>query len=170
MSEENSQEQQTEHKEFSILLNQLRDELKDISKLENLKELSNKLGLTQNIQFWGALQGNELAEKMNEYKIMVVPSLYKEGFGIVALEGLACDCRLIVSDSGGLKEAAGDFSPVFSPGDFEKLSEHLQKELSRETDENGLQIKNKFLSSHTRNSVAGQYIQYFNQIIQTAAW
>ena len=38
---------------------------------------------------------------------LVVPTAVPEGFGIVALEGIACGCVVIGTETGGLKDAIG---------------------------------------------------------------
>ena len=54
---------------------------------------------------------------MNRHRVMVVPSIWEEPFGIVALEGLACGCEVVIARSGGLPEATGPFGVTFKRGD-----------------------------------------------------
>ena len=53
---------------------------------------------------------------------MIVPSLYKEAFGIVALEGLASGCQVIGSDGDGISAAIGDCGLLFKKGDAKDLA------------------------------------------------
>ena len=64
----------------------------------NLENLSSSLNITSSINFTGYLKGNSLIEELNRHEIMVVPSLWHEPFGVVALEGMACGCAMLVSD------------------------------------------------------------------------
>ena len=48
-----------------------------------------------------------MVEELNRHEIMVVPSRWNELFGVVALEGMACGCAMLVSDGGGLPDAVG---------------------------------------------------------------
>src|ERR1043165_1619720 len=64
-----------------------------------------QLGMTEQIIFVGAKNGQELTELLNAHRIMVVPSRWKEPFGLVALEGIACGCAVIGSDARGLPAA-----------------------------------------------------------------
>ena len=59
------------------------------------------------ITFGGIKRDQELCETICHHKIIVVPSLEPEPFGIVALEGLACGCLVVASNHGGLPEAVG---------------------------------------------------------------
>ena len=51
------------------------------------------------ITFIGVKRDRELSEIIADHKILVVPSLEPEPFGIVALEGLACGCLVVASAS-----------------------------------------------------------------------
>ena len=89
---------------------------------KKLKNLAKKLGLANVIQFTGILTGGNLVKTLNNHKIMVVPSLCEDGFGLVALEGLACGCRLIVSNKGGLPEAIGKCGTVYNAQSVDELA------------------------------------------------
>src|SRR5690606_21727500 len=83
---------------------------------EKLKDLARQLGIERNILFKGVLQGEELARELHKYRYILVPSLSREAFGIVALEGMACGCVPIVADRCGLEEAVGRFGFTFRRG------------------------------------------------------
>ena len=80
-----------------------------------------KLSLLRNVRFMGTLKGTELAACLNEHRYQLVPSLWKEPFGIAALEGIACGCIPLVSDGGGLPDAVGKAGKVFRRGDLMDL-------------------------------------------------
>lgn len=71
------------------------------------------------------MSGRELVAELNRHRYLLVPSLWKEPFGIVALEGMACGCWPIVVDGGGLPEAIGNLGTVFTRGDVNDLSEKM---------------------------------------------
>jgi glycosyltransferase involved in cell wall biosynthesis len=80
-----------------------------------LKERAQRLGVGASIRFTGALRGASLVDKLREHRCLVVPSLWEEPFGIVALEGLACCDIVIASRRGGLPEAVGACGIVVEP-------------------------------------------------------
>ena len=84
-----------------------------------LQELSTKLGVSSRVYFLGMLSGEPLKEAYRAHAVLIVPSLLKEAFGIVALEGLASGCRVVVTDCGGLPEAVGQLGLVAAPKPFE---------------------------------------------------
>lgn len=69
--------------------------------------------LSDSVTFLGPLKGHELASVLNRHQILVVPSRWREPFGIVALEGLACGCVVIAANEGGLPDAVGNAGVIF---------------------------------------------------------
>lgn len=71
-----------------------------------LRALARSLGVEEHAAFLGRVDEEELVELYNRAPILLAPSRY-EAFGITALEAAACGCVPVVSDVGGLPEAAG---------------------------------------------------------------
>jgi len=131
--------------------------------MEKLQSKVDELSLSQSIKFLGFKQNEELARLLNRHRTMIVPSMDVEGFGIVALEGLACGCHMIVSNAGGLSEAVDQFGDVFQMGSVSELSILLEKSLDRpyhEIKENKDLLA--YLAEHSRASVAASYLSVFN--------
>ena len=100
------------------------------------------------------------------HRVMIVPSISAEGFGIVALEGLACGCRMLVSDAGGLPEAVGQFGAVFPMGDVQALTNLLEECLANPEVEAMSEAKMAYLQDHRAQNVARKYLDVF----AGAAW
>ncbi len=96
-----------------------------------LRAQARQLGITGQVAFTGRLAGEELVRTLNAHRIVVVPSVWEEPFGLVALEALACGCIPLVAASGGLPEAAGPAGVVFARGDSAALAERLAALLAR---------------------------------------
>jgi len=62
---------------------------------------SNNLG---NIVYVGKVENRELTPYYNAADVVIVPSLYEEGFGRVILEALSCGTPVIASNRGGIPE------------------------------------------------------------------
>lgn len=130
-----------------------------------LEGMVHEYGLEKNVKFLGIMEGEQLAILLNRHKTMVIPSVGEEGFGIVALEGLACGCRIIAANAGGLTEAVNTFGKIFEMGNLEKLEQLLKQELNdckelnfRIQDPN---LKN-YLVAHKRKDIARRYVAHFN--------
>lgn len=88
---------------------------------DNLAKLTMALGLKGQVSFRGSLTGPELVNELCRHKYMLVPSKWREPFGIVALEGIACGCIPLVADGGGLTEAVGEAGLVFDRNNLDDL-------------------------------------------------
>jgi len=94
-----------------------------------LDALTQKKDLGSVVKFTGIKLPDELAQLFNRHKILIVPSLTPETFGLVAVEGMACGCLVIGSDVGSLKETIGPCGLTFKAGDVNALADLLQKHL-----------------------------------------
>ncbi len=64
---------------------------------------------------------SEMPDVMNAADIVVAPSIWKEQYGRVVPESMACGCAVIVSDIGAMPELLGECGLKTSPGDISEL-------------------------------------------------
>lgn len=129
-----------------------------------LAEMVSQMHLASHVQFLGVLRGPDLARELNEHKVMVVPSLYAEPFGIVALEGLACGCVPVVSETGGLKDAIGSHGVVFPNGRHDILADVLGELLASDRKRSSLlNGSQRHLEHFHAAAVARSYLQVFRR-------
>mgnify|MGYP001384166587 CR=1 FL=1 len=122
--------------------------------------------LSNQVEFAGIRQGHELAELLSKHRVLVVPSLWAEPFGIVALEGIACGCVPVGSDRGGLPEAMGTCGLTFPSGDAAALADKIRLVLKDEILCAKLkQAASNHLLRHYRKEIAIQYSRVFEQVI-----
>lgn len=107
------------HKHILSAIAKLKDEYPKILyaiagtgvELENLKKISNKLNINQNVIFLGDINDNQKKYLFRKTSIMVMPTLDEsskhsiEGFGIVYLEAAFFGIPSIASNVGGTTEA-----------------------------------------------------------------
>lgn len=133
----------------------------------SLEEQARNLDLVSQIEFLGEKTGGELVEVLNQHKIMVVPSLWDEPFGIVALEGIACGCVIVGSSSGGLFDAIGKCGITFPNGDEVSLANALYELLTRPDLLLSYQkYRDPHLSSHHSTVIAKSYLAVFEDAIK----
>ncbi|QJD98419.1 glycosyltransferase family 4 protein [Mucilaginibacter robiniae] len=133
----------------------------DLSKLENLVD---KLGLSNQVTFTGALSGEDLVACLNRHRFLLVPSTWEEPFGNVALEGMACGCLPIVSDGGGLPDAVGKAGLVISRNNVVALAAGIQNILDHpELEQQFRQASDPHLVMHHPQNVAAQYLKVIEQ-------
>jgi glycosyltransferase involved in cell wall biosynthesis len=133
---------------------------------EALRRLVKELGLAAQVAFLGAMNGPALAEALNRHRLAVVPSRWKEPFGIVALEAIACGCAVVGSRDGGLSDAIGPCGITFPNGDVPALAEALSGLLKKP----GLLLKYRehapeHLRQHQPAAVAGLYLKIFESLL-----
>ncbi|HEY4591676.1 MAG TPA: glycosyltransferase, partial [Thermoanaerobaculia bacterium] len=125
-----------------------------------LREQAARLGLDGRIGFLGTRTGEELVEILNRHRILAVPSIYNEPFGIVALEGIACGCLVVGSAGGGLKDAIGPCGETFRNGDAADLARILGRLLRHpEGDHEYLRHAGDHLANHTSVRVSAAYLR-----------
>ncbi len=130
---------------------------------KDLHRMVKSLCLEDIVIFKGALQGKELVQCLNQHRYLVVPSLWEEPFGIVALEGMACGCLPIVSDGGGLPEAVGNAGIVFRRGDVNDLTRCMERVVK----EPRLREKcYKEMHSHLKSHYLGEISKRYLSIIE----
>lgn len=130
---------------------------------DKLEKIVCDLQLTGRVFFKGALRGDVLVKSLNEHRFLLVPSMWEEPFGIVALEGMACGCVPIVSDGGGLPDAVGKAGLVFKRGDINSFVQSMLKVLKEPKLEEELRREAVMhLSTHTSVEVSRLYLDIFN--------
>jgi glycosyltransferase involved in cell wall biosynthesis len=131
----------------------------DGPELAALKARSIQMGIEKQVNFTGSLKGETLVKELNRHKYLLVPSIWEEPFGNVALEGMACGCVPIVSDGGGLPDAVGNAGLIFKRGNEPELIAAMQKLLVDKDFEQQLRINaTAHLENHYPNKVAGRYL------------
>lgn len=126
-------------------------------------------GLQRQVEFIGEQQRQDLSRILNQHRVMVIPSLCDETFGIVALEGIACGCRVVGSSGGGLAEAIGPAGSIFESGNAIDLANKIKEVLPNEeeglVDDNFHMTVANHLERHKANLVASAYIVAFERFL-----
>lgn len=89
------------------------------------EQLTAELGLSDAVAFAGRQSGPALVAAVGRGDIGILPSVWFEPMGGVAIELMAAGKCLIVSARGGLAECVGDAGLSFPNGDHISLAEHM---------------------------------------------
>jgi len=92
-----------------------------------LSERVNEAAKDDNITFLGRVENTELPPWYNAADVVVVPSLYEEGYGRVILEALSCGTPVIASNRGGIKEVLTDSVGMLIEPTEEKITKALKE-------------------------------------------
>lgn len=93
------------------------------------EQMLKTLALTERVTFVSDLSPQQIVEYYAHSAVAVVPSLY-EGFGLPAVEAMACGIPLVSSDGGALKEVVADGGVLVPAGDITALTEALASVLA----------------------------------------
>lgn len=93
-----------------------------------LEAIVREEGLAERVVFAGFVPDDGLARLYRAADALVFPSLL-EGFGLPALEAMACGTAVAVADAGSLPEVAGDAGYLFEPRSVDALAATLARVL-----------------------------------------
>lgn len=134
---------------------------------KRLWDLASTLGIEESVSFLGALPPIQVARELQQCNVLCVPSLWKEPFGIVAIEGIACGCLVVASQEGGLPEAIGECGLLFQNGNEHLLSESLRRGLTDVSLQNEVAMKrSKHIERFSQDTVADEYLTVFSRLLQ----
>ena len=125
----------------------------------DIEEYAKTTKYYSDIHFLGSKKPEEVAQILNEYKVLAVTSThpYYEAFGIVVLEGLACGCVVVGADGDGIEEALHGCGLLYKNGSTCDLKESLLRAYVS----NEPVIDESWLMSRRLENVAKQYIKSF---------
>jgi len=112
------------------------------SSYNDVSELTRNLGLTERLTFTGYVPDEDLALLYNTATMLVLPSL-SEGFGLPAIEAMACGLPVAVSNRGSLPEIVNAAGLLFDPTSEKEMSDAILQLLTNERLRNELRNKSE---------------------------
>ncbi len=141
---------------------------------EALGQLAASKGVAQRVEFAGAVSSQEISEAFAAMDAMALPSLtrknWKEQFGRVLIEAMACETPVIGSDSGEIPNVIGDAGLVTPEGDAQALAAALARlssdpALRADLARRGRQ---RVLDRFTQEQVARRTVALYHEVLSGA--
>jgi len=143
--------------------------------IETLQSSSRAAGVANHVHFAGSLAAAETPKFISLCDTVAVPSLtrktWKEQFGRVPVEAMACGVPVISSDSGSLPEVVAGAGLIVAENDAQALAESISRlmddlALRKQLIESGLaRVKNDF----SWEVIADLTYKLYQRILQPAA-
>jgi glycosyltransferase involved in cell wall biosynthesis len=127
-------------------------------------------GLASRVHFYDQVASEEMPRYLRMMDVLVLPSRtrpnWKEQFGRVLIEAMACGVPVVGSDSGEIPSVIGDGGIVFPEGDAQALVDAfalLRDEPGRRA-ALGAKGRARVLTHYTQSQIAAQTVAFYRQI------
>lgn len=135
-----------------------------------LQSLAQDLEIGERVRWVPPVSPEQMPKLLAQVNVVVLPSrttpVWKEQFGRILVEAMACGVPVIGSDSGAIPEVVGDAGLIFAEGDDEALAECLQylaksPEVCHRLVERGYRRALLYCSEVIAERTAGFYRRFF---------
>lgn len=136
-----------------------------------LQRLAAELAIADRVVFAGRVASTDMPAFHRALDVLVLPSrttpAWKEQFGRVLIEAMACETAVIGSSSGEIPQVIGDAGLIFPEGDYEALAVQLQRLLDApdERAQFGVAGRRRVLEQFTMAQVAAQSVALYRQVV-----
>lgn len=135
-----------------------------------LVQLARELGIAERVMFDGVIPSRQMPAYLQQLDLLVLPSrttpTWKEQFGRVLIEAMACELAVIGSDSGEIPNVIGQAGLIFPEGDVNALRGHLrelwQSPMLRES--LGKMARQHVLTHYTQAQIAAQTVAVYEEM------
>ncbi|EAW36375.1 hormogonium polysaccharide biosynthesis glycosyltransferase HpsO [Lyngbya sp. PCC 8106] len=146
---------------------------------QQILEKAVEFGIKDRLIFVESVPHDEVQRYINAMNVLVLPSEttykfktltavgWKEQFGHVLIEAMACKVPVIGSDSGEIPHVIGEAGLIFPEGKAEALGESLRQliENPQQTEDLAQQGYERALRSYTNQALAQQLLTFYQQLI-----
>lgn len=138
---------------------------------DRLEKVAQWLGIGPRVVFDEKMPSTHLPHYFSGLDVLVLPSVtranWKEQFGRVLIEAMACDVVTLGARSGAIPEVIGDAGLTFAEGDVEELQIQLQRliddvSLREELRQKGRQ---RVTENYTQAAIAKKTVKVYRQLL-----
>ena len=137
----------------------------------HLERLAAELGIAERVRFEKPIPSTQMPGYYNQVDALVLPSLtrsnWKEQFGRVLIEAMACGVPVVGSDSGEIPNVIGEAGLVFAEGDVQALRTELSQLMADTAlrDELARRGRERALAHYTQAQVAAKTYQVYRELL-----
>ncbi|WP_250455453.1 glycosyltransferase [Clostridium tertium] len=132
---------------------------------ENLENLSEKLGISGQVEFKGALRRDEVYKIMSNCDIFVLPSRF-ETFGVVLIEALANGKPIISTINGGANDIVTEENGILVDiDDIDELGKAMLDLKLNYNEYNKEKIRDNCINKYSKKIVTRQLEKVYNEFI-----
>lgn len=124
-----------------------------------LASLPGELGIADRVRFLGRVPDTDLVALYGGARAFAFPSLY-EGFGLPALEAMACGCPVVASNVASLPEVCGGAAEYVDPESTESIAGGIRRVVS------DLSLRNSLVEQGLRRAANFSYGKAANRVLQ----
>lgn len=106
---------------------------------KNIKDKISERKLEKMVIYRESILQNETALYYSAADVLILPSI-EEGFGLPIVEAMACECPVITSNCGAMKEVAGTAAILVNPNRIQDIAKKIHKALSLNSKEKQILI------------------------------
>lgn len=128
---------------------------------EELMLLLNKLEIAEFVEFLGIRR--DIPALMSASDLFVLSSAW-EGFGLVVAEAMACECVVVATDCGGVREVVGSEGFLVEPNNNILLAQALNKALDLSDDERssiGAAARTRIINHYSLSANVDAYLKLY---------
>lgn len=135
-----------------------------------LEALIAELRVGQRVRWVAHVNSTELPKYMNAIDVLALPSRtcphWKEQFGRVLIEAMACETCVVGSNSGEIPNVVGDAGLTYPEGDYRRLAQHLSLVMDDSSlrCELGRRGRERVLQHFTHAKVARDTVSFYKQV------
>jgi glycosyltransferase involved in cell wall biosynthesis len=139
---------------------------------EDLMAQARALGLAGRVSFDDWLPAAQMPAYYGQLDVLVLPSRtrpnWKEQFGRVLVEAMACGVPVIGSDSGEIRHVIGEAGLIFGEGQVGELRAHLQEVMQNQEKKEDMarRGRERVLAHYTQAQIAAQTYRVYQGILQ----
>lgn len=139
---------------------------------ENLHQLAGELGIAEQVHFQQHIASTEMPAFYRSLDVLVLPSRtlsnWKEQFGRVLVEAMACAVPVVGSDSGEIPHVIGEAGLIFPEDDVAALAHQLQRLIDQPAERCrlGEAGRQRVLQHFTMAQIAAQTVQVYRRLMQ----